>query len=361
MARGKQPASGFSDNCRTYESEADIKRRRGLSEYFNQKRKFICKDPSLAKQLLAASSYGKRDLDSSLYSNAYPAAAMSKSITVQQKHPDSQMHSDAYGNHGNDSAGASDACAQGKHGQFTNLKKLTSYFSEKDLQPKFTESVLCKHRQSNRKLDDADDELLEMIDHPTARSNARSNADNAGNADSNHCHGEPAHSSPVAENAGQNACDDEQLDNDQKAAAELRNAKLADLLSEGYADDMRRHNSSYQCRQKYERIDTELHWSRMNKPLPLDENREPIISQHALDRDQFDADDAKQRQAHKIEQTKLQREQRQRQIEEQQDRAAALVANSLAVRVRDRSVLLMRAVVWFSLCCRRECEHAVDQ
>lgn len=354
MARDKQPASGFSDNCRTYESEADIKRRRGLSEYFNQKRKFICKDPSLAKQLLAASSYGKRDLDSSLCSNAYPAAAMSKSITVQQKHPDSQAHSDAYGNHCNNSAGAGDACAQGKHGQFTNLKKLTSYFSEKDLQPKFTESVLCQHRQSNRKLDDADDELLEMIDHPTARSNARSNpsnADNASNKNGNRCHDDPAHSPPVAENADQNACDDEQLDDDRKAAAELRNAKLAGLLSEGYADDMRRHNSSYQCRQKYERIDTELHWSRMNQPLPLDENREPIISQHALDRDQLDTDAAKQRQAHKAEQTKLQREQRQRQIEEQQDRAAALAANSLAVRVLDRSVLLMRAVVWFSLCC----------
>ena len=48
---------------------------------------------------------------------------------------------------------------------------MTSWFSEKDLMPKFTESVLHQRKQSNFKTSE-DDELLEMIDHSTMRSHA---------------------------------------------------------------------------------------------------------------------------------------------------------------------------------------------
>lgn len=50
------------------------------------------------------------------------------------------------------------------------MKNLGVYFSEKDLEPKITESVLqTKNYKFKQRLEE-EDELLEMIDHPTMRS-----------------------------------------------------------------------------------------------------------------------------------------------------------------------------------------------
>lgn len=50
------------------------------------------------------------------------------------------------------------------------MKKLGAYFSEKDIKPRFTESVLKKQRDSGYKFSDGDDDMLEAIDRTTMRS-----------------------------------------------------------------------------------------------------------------------------------------------------------------------------------------------
>ena len=57
---------------------------------------------------------------------------------------------------------------------------MTTSFSEKDLIPKFTESVLHQRKQSNFKFSE-DDELLEMIDNPTVRSNTQNQSQSKAN------------------------------------------------------------------------------------------------------------------------------------------------------------------------------------
>lgn len=61
-----------------------------------------------------------------------------------------------------------------KDGEYKNLKMLGAYFSEKDLKPRFTESVLKKQKDSRYKFSDDEDDLLEAINNPTMRtSNAK--------------------------------------------------------------------------------------------------------------------------------------------------------------------------------------------
>lgn len=124
--------------------------------------------------------------------------------------------------------------------QFRNLKRLGAYFSEKDLKPKFTESVLQQHRESKLKFsEEEEDELLEMIDHPTMRSNeikAQLPKHKLTSQDDN-IHKDASPTPEVIEEA-------EPTQVDESKQEEIRNQKLTELLKETYVDHQRKFNAS---------------------------------------------------------------------------------------------------------------------
>lgn len=67
-------------------------------------------------------------------------------------------------------------------------------------------------------------------------------------------------------------------------------------------------------------MDTTLHWSREGKKLPVDENREPIISQKVLEAEKIEQQKAKQKEEEAKRKLKVEKENRHRKIEEEHDK-----------------------------------------
>lgn len=126
-----------------------------------------------------------------------------------------------------------------QNAQFKNLKRLGAYFSEKDLKPKFTESVLQQHRESKLKFSEEEDELLELIDHPTMRSNEL-RAQLPRHKSSNH----DESISKDIQNVPDIAEETEKTQIDESQQEELRNRKFTELLNEPYVDHQRKFNAS---------------------------------------------------------------------------------------------------------------------
>jgi hypothetical protein len=151
----------------TIGSEVDTKRRRDLGEYFNQKKKFVGNDNRVSKKFFAQSEQRKKKEYSLLYSSIHTNKMLAKSIPVNQN----TKNNDNYSNNSIIKyIGNADVSVISKNGEYKNMKKLGAYFSEKDIKPRFTESVLKKQRDSGYKFSDGDDDMLEAIDRTTMRS-----------------------------------------------------------------------------------------------------------------------------------------------------------------------------------------------
>lgn len=177
-----------------------------------------------------------------MYNNGYAKNVLIKSAMVNNNVNQDLHQDETYSKHKllfTHIIGSGNMSVISQNGQFKNLKRLGAYFSEKDLKPKFTESVLQQHRESKLKFSEEEDELLEMIDHPTMRSNEL-RAQLPSHKPSNHdesINKDVQIASDITEETGK-----EQIVESQQE--ELRNQKFTELLNEPYVDHQRKFNAS---------------------------------------------------------------------------------------------------------------------
>jgi len=160
------------------------------------------------------------------------------------------------------------------------LKNLGVYFSEKDLEPKITESVLqTKNYKFKQRLEE-EDELLEMIDHPTMRSTIqRKNVNNQ---------------------------------------AIGRNKKLTQLLKNWYFDQPRKLSSSQEYINWYTLIDPTLHSQRKGRRSSFDHYRDSTIENIYFKKKKWNLKEFVLQSV--IEQEKLRIKEEQRKLEEEKAR-----------------------------------------
>lgn len=163
---------------------------------------------------------------------------------------------------------------------------LGAYFSEKDLKPRFTESVLKRQKDSRYKFSDDEDELLEAINNPTMRSSnaktlkrdhpelqtRKTNTQSTPDLTANH---KISIEKPVEGN-------NDKIDEQEPLN---RDEKLTQLLHDCYYNDQRKFNASQQYLKKYPEIDTTLHWSKEGKRLAVDTYGDSIVPQTTIDQE----------------------------------------------------------------------------
>lgn len=130
-----------------------------------------------------------------------------------------------------------------------------------------------------------EDELLEMIDHPTMRSSIQKG--------------------------------DVRDSLYRSKELEKKNAKLALLINESYVDKERNYNASQKYKNKYPEMDTKLYWSQENQKLAVDNYGDSIVPQITLDRDNLKTKIEKQKEEDERARIIREKQERQKKIEEE--------------------------------------------
>jgi len=300
-----------------YDSQIEFKKKKGISEYFNQKQKFIGKDVNKSNKFMSISTHSKRQGGTlnSLHSNpsCRPLVAI-QSTHIQGQNKDVNAD-DTYSRKYFYPLVSENMSVLSKNGEYNSLRKLGAYFSEKDLKPKFTESILKKQNKSQIKNSEEDD-LLEMIDHPTMRSNNEHDVDNkkSNNLSSINNKSELQHTK--AQLLNENAKEE----NKQSTLEKSNDQRLTELFRDNYIEKQRRFNDTQTWLNKYPKMDTALHWSKEGQKLPLDENREPIISQKTIEAENEQIRKEEQTKADEVQKVMDAKEQQQREVEEVQEK-----------------------------------------
>ncbi|CAI2370799.1 unnamed protein product [Moneuplotes crassus] len=243
-----------------FNHEVDIsdRKKRDLKEYFNHK-KFIA---------APSKKSFKKDFSTMRERNAY----VESDLVVQDR--SEITNTDNYS-------------TISKNLQFKNVPKIEPYFSEKNFEPKFTESIL----KENRKDTSIRNGGLETSQHTQHNPCTEMNQDTINQeTDINRDMGmsdikdHPSLRASIPEELTKEDLLEEnpQLENNN---TNQRNDQLSQLIYECYYDQPQKHNASQVYRKRYAEIDTTLHWSKAGKRLPVDDYKDSIVPQTTIEQE----------------------------------------------------------------------------